>query len=103
MIPLWMSRFSNCPDPGRIAEHSTATARLPFVSSIVPGSIVDSGCCGHRCRESTLGKTGENSVIAQNPRTAILNSNVPSGEHRIRRFVEGNPVNDGFVFWIRAI
>ena len=26
-----------------------------------------------------------------------------SGELRISRFVEGNPVNDGVVFWIRAV
>jgi hypothetical protein len=23
--------------------------------------------------------------------------------HQLWRFVEGNPVNDGFVFWIRAV
>ncbi|SPE32865.1 hypothetical protein SBA2_710007 [Acidobacteriia bacterium SbA2] len=28
---------------------------------------------------------------------------MPSGELRIRRFVEGNPVHDGVVFWIRAV
>jgi hypothetical protein len=28
---------------------------------------------------------------------------VPSGDLRIWRFVEGNPVNDGVVFWIRAV
>src|SRR5260221_6287393 len=28
---------------------------------------------------------------------------MPSGELRIRLFVEGNPVNDGVVFWIRAV
>lgn len=28
---------------------------------------------------------------------------VPSGELRVWLFVEGNPVNDGFVFWIRAV
>ena len=27
---------------------------------------------------------------------------VPSGELRIWRFVKGNPVNDGVVFWIRV-
>jgi hypothetical protein len=31
-----------------------------------------------------------------------LKFDVPSGELRTRLFVEGNPVNDGFVFWIRA-
>jgi hypothetical protein len=32
-----------------------------------------------------------------------LKLDVPSGELRIWRLVEGNPVNDGVVFWIRAV
>lgn len=32
-----------------------------------------------------------------------LQPDVPSGELGIWRFVEGNPVNDGVIFWIRAV
>src|SRR5579864_244755 len=32
-----------------------------------------------------------------------LKVDVPSGELRMWRFVEGDPVNDGIVFWIRAV
>ena len=32
-----------------------------------------------------------------------LKLDVPSGELRIFRFVEGNPVDDGVVFWICAV
>jgi len=42
-------------------------------------------------------------AMSEMAKSRSLKLDMLSGRLRIWRFVEGNPVNDGVVFWIRAV